>query len=71
MFQKPPQNHILNVGNKAKTHAHLSTFGFSPTHMADTKNQKSLNFCLRTNKKDNDKSKENQNNICNLQEQIH
>ena len=36
-----------NVSNKAKAHAHLSTFGFLPTHKADTKNQKSLNFNQR------------------------
>jgi len=27
---------------------HLSTFGFSLTHIANTKNQKSLNLCLRS-----------------------
>ncbi len=39
-----------NVSNKAKATTPLNPFGFLPTHIAYTKNQKSLNFSQRKKK---------------------
>jgi len=36
--------HTQNVSNKAKAHAHLNTFGFLLTHIANTKKPKEFKF---------------------------
>jgi len=54
VFQNPPRFIAQPLATRRKPSAHLNPFGFSPTHIADTKNQKSLNLSQRTKKENNE-----------------